>query len=314
MRREGFDIVHTHTPKPGLLGQLAARLAGVPVVVKTLHGFYFHDGMRPAWRRFYIFMERIAALCSDLIFSQNREDVETSRMEKICPSSKIKYLGVGIDVKRFDPAAVSRDEIRRRRAEVGVRPGGAIIGFVGRLVREKGILELLAAGRLVREKLPDVRFLFIGPVDPEKDDALGPAIASQFGLADVCSFTGMREDMPELYALMDLFVLPSHREGLPRVLMEAAAMGIPSVATDIRGCREVVRHGRNGLLVPLGDVEALAGAILQLLTDRDLARRLGQEARRVALDEFDERKGFEAVKAEYQRLLAHKGLREALNA
>jgi glycosyltransferase involved in cell wall biosynthesis len=107
---------------------------------------------------------------------------------------------------------------------------------------------------------------------------------------------------------MDVFVLPSHREGFPRAPMEASAMKVPCVVTDIRGCRETVQHGRNGLLVPLGDVQALADAIIELLTDQEKARRMGEEGRRMALEHFDERLVFEKVKAEYARLLQEKGL------
>jgi glycosyltransferase involved in cell wall biosynthesis len=114
--------------------------------------------------------------------------------------------------------------------------------------------------------------------------------------------------MPELYALMDVFVLPSHRESFPRSPLEASAMAVPCVVTDIPGCRESVEHGRNGLLVPLDDVPALARAILELLTDRERAQRLGQTGRRMALERFDERLVFEKVKAEYSRLLREKGI------
>jgi glycosyltransferase involved in cell wall biosynthesis len=114
--------------------------------------------------------------------------------------------------------------------------------------------------------------------------------------------------MPELYALMDVFVLPSHREGFPRVLMEASAMGVPCVATDIRGCREAVEHRKNGLLVSLGDVQSLADAIIEILTDREKAHRMGAEGQRIARERFDERLVFEKVLSEYARLLGERGL------
>jgi glycosyltransferase involved in cell wall biosynthesis len=308
MRRERFTIVHTHTPKPGLLGQLAARLAGVPVVINTLHGFYFHDRMSPFWRRFYVTLEKIAARCSDVILSQNSEDIQTAIREGICPPEKIKHLGNGIDVQSFDRNRLNSQALAQTRRELGLPPGGPVVGFVGRLVKEKGILELLQAARIVWQQIPPVRFLIVGPIDNEKPDALTPEIVNDYGLAEAFIFTGMRQDMPELYALMNVFVLPSHREGFPRSPMEASAMGVPCVVTDIRGCREAVEHGRNGLLVPLGDVQALADAILELLTDREKARRMGAEGRRMALERFDERLVFEKVKAEYARLLREKGL------
>jgi glycosyltransferase involved in cell wall biosynthesis len=308
IRRERFTIVHTHNPKPGFLGQIAAEMAGVPVIVNTLHGFYFHDHMRPAHRRFYITVEKIAARYSDVILSENREDIQTALSEGICPLEKIRCLGSGIDVQRFNPAGVSPKDTAGKRAGLGLPAEAPVVGFVGRLVREKGLLELFAAARIVRDRVPDVRFLCVGPVDTDKPDALRPDTARENGVADICIFTGLRQDMPELYALMDVFVLPSHREGFPRAPMEASAMKVPCVVTDIRGCRETVQHGRNGLLVPLGDVQALADTIVELLTDQEKARRMGEEGRRMALERFDERLVFEKVKAEYARLLQEKGL------
>jgi glycosyltransferase involved in cell wall biosynthesis len=308
MRRECFTIVHTHNPKPGLLGQLAARMAGVPIVVNTLHGFYFHDRMSPVWRHFYITMEKVAARCSDVILSQNSEDVQTAIREHICPPEKIKYLGNGIDVLHFDPGSVSARDIASRLDEWGLSATASVVGFVGRLVEEKGLLELLQAARMVRERVSDVRFLLLGPVDGQKPDALQPSIAKEYGIADICVFSGMRQDMRELYALMDVFVLPSHREGFPRSPMEASAMEVPCVVTDIRGCREAVEHGRNGLLVPPGDVQALANTIVELLIDKEKAQRMGKEGRRMALERFDERLVFEKVKTEYARLLKEKGI------
>src|SRR5690606_10516281 len=138
------------------------------------------------------------------------------------------------------------DEQAKLERELGIQPGEPVVGFVGRLVEQKGILELLDAMRQVRAKIPNVRLLIVGPLDSEKKDALTVDVAKRYGLEDACVFTGMRQDMPELYALMDVFVLPSHREGFPRSPMEASAMSVPSVVTDIRGCRETVLEGETG--------------------------------------------------------------------
>ena len=306
MRREHFTIVHTHTPKPGLLGQLAARMARVPIVVNTLHGFYFHDQMPAAWRRFYITTEKIAAYCSDVLLSQNSEDIQTAIREGICARQKITFLGNGIDVRRFNRVALNPEDLRRKRQELGLSPDAPVVGFVGRLVAEKGIVELLHAARIILTRKPEVRFLFVGPADSEKKDALTPETARHFGVAHACIFTGKRADMPELYATMDVFALPSHREGFPRAPMEASAMEVPCVLTNIRGCREVIENNRNGLLTPLGDVQALADAILDLLDDPEKARRMGEQGHAMAAEHFDEQLVFEKVKAEYARLLSQK--------
>jgi len=303
MRREQFDVVHTHTPKAGLLGQLAARISGVPVVVNTLHGFYFHEGTKPLPRRFYVWMERIAAKCSDSILSQNREDITTAIEERIAPRELLKWLGNGIDIGRFDRRRLSEERLSALRDELGLRRGAPVVGFVGRLVREKGILDLLEATALVARTIPDVQVLIVGPYDEEKPDAIRPDVAERYGLTDRCRFLGMRHDMPELYALMDVLVLPSYREGFPRAPMEASAMGIPTVVSDIRGCREAVEQGVNGLLFPVGNVKALAQALTELLADDERRRTMGVAGRAIAEERFDEQKVFERVLMEYERLL-----------
>mgnify|MGYP001819518810 FL=1 len=303
MRRERFDVVHTHTTKAGLLGQLAARISGVPVVVNTLHGFYFHEGTKPLPRRFYIWMERIAARCSDVILSQNQEDMKTAVAERIANPELLKWLGNGIDLRRFDRRRIPEEALSELRAEIGLDAEAPVVGFVGRLVEEKGILDLLEAARSVLETIPDAQFLIVGPYDEEKPDALRPDVAERYGVAEQCRFLGMRHDMPELYALMDVLVLPSYREGFPRAPMEASAMGVPAVVTDIRGCREAVEHGENGLLFPAGDSEALANAILEVLGDEARRGAMGRKARQMAEEKFDEQQVFDRVLAEYARLL-----------
>jgi lipopolysaccharide/colanic/teichoic acid biosynthesis glycosyltransferase/glycosyltransferase involved in cell wall biosynthesis len=308
LRRNNFHIVHTHNPKPGFLGQVAARLAGTPVVVNTIHGFYFTNHTHPMLRWMFILMEKVAASCSDVIWSQNEEDIETAVRERICPANKIRYLGNGIDLNRFDRTRISGHTIRQKKAALHILTKSPVVGFVGRLVTEKGVHELMQAALLVRQALPDVRFLIVGATDSEKRDAITPQIVYQYDLEINCIFTGQRDDMPELYALMDVFVLPSHREGLPRAPMEASAMQVPCVVTDVRGCREVVFHERNGLVVPLQDVDALGQAIIRLLQDKKLAQQLGKNGRQIAEEQFDEQEVFTKIKAEYVRLLRQKGL------
>ena len=304
MRRERFDLVHTHTPKAGLLGQLAARIAGVSIVANTLHGFYFHDDMKPVPRRFYIWMERVAAKCSDTILSQNREDMATAIAEGIASPEQLKWLGNGIDVARFDRRSISENSLEDLRREINIDPNAPVIGFVGRLVEEKGILDLLQAAKTVTESIPTAQFLIVGPYDEEKPDALRPEIAERYGVSANCRFVGMRDDMPELYALMDVLVLPSYREGFPRAPMEASAMGVPALVTDIRGCREAVEHGENGLRFPVGDSDALARALVELLGDEARRAEMGVAGRRMAEHRFDEQKVFDRVLREYERLFA----------
>ncbi len=313
-RREQFTIVHTHTPKPGLLGQLAARMAGVPVVVNTVHGFYFHEHMPRTWREFYITMERIAARCSDLVLSQSREDLDTAIRLGICPRERIQLLGNGIDIQRFDRNRVDPATLAHLRSTLGLPPDVPVIGFVGRLVVEKGILELARAVQQVQSRFGPVMLLIVGGVDREKADALTHEDIQAAAGTATCIFTGVRQDMPNMYALMDIFALPSYREGFPRAPMEASAMRVPCVVTNVRGCREAVEHERNGLIVPLRDVDALAGALIRLLRDHDLRRAMGDTGRRMAHEQFDERLVFQRVLAAYHRLLHEKGVQVSESA
>ena len=307
-RRERYTIVHTHTAKPGLLGLLAARWARVPVIVHTIHGYHF-NAETPAWiRRCYIWLERLAARRADLLLAQGHADLQLAVAEKICPPEKIRLLGNGIDLARFDPQGLKPADLARRRAALGLREDELIVGFVGRLVAEKGIHELLSAARIVRERVANVKFLFIGAADTDKPDALTPAVAQRYGVAEVCVFTGQQEAMPELYALMNVFVLPSHREGFPRAPMEASAMGVPIVVSDISGCREAVVPEETGLVFPVCNSAALAAILVRLLTQPLLAAELGRAGRHHARRHFNEQTIFAKVIAEYERLLRAKGL------
>src|SRR5205823_14529715 len=149
---------------------------------------------------------------------------------------KIKYLGNGIDLSRFDPALYSEEDVLRRKEQLGIPAASPVIGFVGRLAaRRKGFLDFLAAGKRVSESLPDVRLLIIGEADPGKPDAVEPSVAADYGIAGRCLFLGQQpnHELPLLYKTMDVLVLPSLFEGMPQVVMEAAAMGRPAVVTDV---------------------------------------------------------------------------------
>ena len=309
MRRERFTIVHTHTPKAGLLGQLAARLAGVPLVINTVHGFYLYSGMHPVARRIYLLLERLAATCSDRILSQNAEDIETAVGEGVCRREKITFLGNGIDLTQFNPGAISTEAVQKLRADLGLQADAPVVGFVGRLAaKRKGFADFLAAAQRISAQVPDCRFLVVGESDRGKADAMEACAAGVHGIAERCVFAGRRDgnELPAFYKLMDVLVLPSIFEGLPRVVMEASAMGVPSVVTDVKGNREAVVHECNGLLVPLGDIRALAAAVIRVLTDRGLANEMSAKGRGMALERFDEQSTFATVKAEYRRLLSEK--------
>jgi glycosyltransferase involved in cell wall biosynthesis len=304
LRRLKPDIVHTHNPKPGIYGRLGARAAGVPVVVNTVHGLYATRD-DPLRRRSAVYaLERLAATCSDAELVQNPEDLETLAALRV-PRSRLHLLGNGIDLGRFQLGTVAAASRHRLRAEWGVASDEVVVGAVGRLVWEKGYAEIFEAARLLRARRPRTRFVVAGPAEPGKVDGV-PAAALAESERDGVVFLGYREDVEHLYAAMDVYVLASYREGFPRSAMEAAAMGVPIVATNIRGCRQVVDDGLTGLLVPPKDGSALAGAIERLGQQPDLRASMGQAAVVKARHEFDERRVIDFTLELYARLMTER--------
>ena len=291
-------LVHTHTPKARILGRVAARLAGVPLVVNTFHGLYGTQGS-PLRRAAFLWVERVAARWSDFDFSQSLEDLETLHRSGVVPPERSAYLGNGVDLQRFDPARLDRQAVRVR---LGLRPDAVVVGTVGRLVWEKGYREVFALAERLRAR-PGVEVVVVGPHEPGKRDAVPLATVEDLARRGLVRFLGMRTDMPECYAAMDIFVLASYREGFPRSAIEAAAMGLPLVLTDITGCREVVNEGENGFLVPVRDAAILADRVGRLLDDSALRARMGAASRRRAVAEFDERLVVERTLQVYRRLL-----------
>ncbi len=280
------DIVHLHTPIMAFVGRLASKAARARFIIYTAHGFYHHEGMNPIRKWFFAELERFAGkVATDLMFILAQEDFAWARKAKLLPQKRlIKLMGIGCDLSFFSPTAVNHDKLRALRDEIG---SGRLILTCGRVVREKGFFELVKASKDVLEGFPEAVFVLAGQ-GPEIDGLKRAARSN--GVHENWRFLGWREEMRELLALSEFFVLPSWREGLPRSIIEAMAMAKPVVATDIRGCREEVVDGETGFLVPPKDPAALASAIKRLLSDEELALRMGRAGRKRAEELFDEKK------------------------
>ncbi|MFC2105527.1 glycosyltransferase family 4 protein [Candidatus Bipolaricaulota bacterium] len=287
MRRERFDVVHVHTPIAAALGRVAAKLAGVPTIIHTAHGFYFHERMRPWLYKVVVLVERfLGRFFTDVLFTQSEEDLETAIAEGIASRDNAIWIGNGVSTAAFcssDPEA---------RPRLCLDPEAKVVGFVGRLVKEKGVLDLVEAMGIVSQRVPNVQLLMIGSAfssdrDRKTDELLRQRIDT-LDLGDVIRFLGIRNDLPRLLPAIDVLVLPSYREGMPRSILEAMASGKPVIATNIRGCREEVVDGQTGYLVPVGDVEALASVVIQVLLNPEHARGMGKRGRMRAKELFDE--------------------------
>ncbi len=324
-RARKFDAVHLHTPVAALIGRPAARRAGVPAVLYTAHGFYFHDAM-PAWkRRMHIGLERRAQRHADYLMTQSAEDCATAIEEGIAPADGARAIGNGVDLGSFGPQLIGEAGRREVLRELGIDFGfgagneandaesapGPIITMMGRLVREKGYFEFVEAWADVVRHHPGARALFIGEAlasDRENPEALLRAEIERRGLTGSIVFAGLRGDVPRLLAASDVFVLPSWREGMPRSIIEAMASRLPVVATDIRGCREEVVDGETGFLVPVRDPAALAEKIGRLVGDEALRRAMGRAGRERAESVFDERRVIELQRGVYKSVFEAKGL------
>ena len=300
-----FDVVHVHTPVAALIGRIAARIAGVPMVVYTAHGFYFHDGMA-GWKRWaFVGLEWVAGRLTDLLFCQSDEDSLDAVRFGICPADRVLTIGNGVSKRDFDPDRVG--DGRAIRAKLGIPPEAFVVGLIARQVREKGIGEFLQGVVELSSKHSNLWALIVGErlrsdhtqgVSQDVNDAL-------VKMSGRLVVTGPRSDIPELLSAMDLFCLPSWREGMPRTIIEAMMMAKPVVATNIRGSREEVVDGETGLLVPVRSPDQLAAAIEAFIFSPDLTKRAGQAGRVRALNLYDEAKVVDLqinrIKVEAQR-------------
>ncbi len=307
-RREKFDILHVHTPIAALVGRIAGKLARVPLVIYTAHGFYFHQEM-PEWKyRFFVFLERCAGRLTDYLFTQSSEDAKTAVDEGIVAARSVTAIGNGASVDLFVPDARTRMETR---AALGMPADAFVIGVIARLVKEKGLGEFLEAARKLGTQFPHVHFLLVGERLPSDHNASVESELRQAkeALGNRLIATGYRADVVAMLGAMDLFCLPSYREGLPRSIIEAMLMALPVVATDIRGAREEVVPDETGLLVPTRDAAALARALAFIVENPERGRLMGAAGRKRALELYDERQVVARQIEVIQKLLVAKGWR-----
>jgi glycosyltransferase involved in cell wall biosynthesis len=305
LRRVRPHIVHAQTPKAGLLGMIAARLAGIPVRVYHIRGLPFMTAAGTR-RRLLWTTEWVACGLSHSVLCVSHSIREVAVAEGVCDAGKIAVLlggsGNGVDSEgRFDPRRDpgARD---RTRTALGIPPNADVVGFVGRVVREKGAAELAAAWASLRETHPNARLLMVGKFD--RVDAIPPDVAESLRRDPRVHLIENSNDMPSLYAAMDLLVLPTYREGFPNAPLEAASMSLPVVATQIPGCTDAVQDGVTGTLVPARDATALTSAIVSYLDDAHLRVAHGRAGRERALRDFRQEAIWEALYAHYTGLLA----------
>lgn len=298
-RREKPDIVHSITPKAGLVSMLAAWICRVPVRMHTYTGLVFPTATG-LLRQVLILTDRILCFCATDINPESlgvKEDLErfhiTRKPLRLIANGNVR----GVDMDHYDRTPEVMAKARQIRM-----PGVFTFCFVGRLVGDKGINELVEAFDRLHKEIPATRLLLIGPYENDLDP-LKPNVDERIRRGDGIEAVGSQSDPRPYYAASDALAFPSYREGMPNVVLEAGAMGLPSIVTDINGSREIIRQGYNGVVIPPRDAEALYQAMGRFATCREETARLAANARKNVADRYEQKMVWRALLAEYQNLL-----------
>ncbi len=300
-------VVHTFATKPSVWGRIAARRHGVRAVVGTIPGLgSLYTTSSLSNRAAQIVYERLqgyAGRCSDMTVFQNTQDLDYFLSSKIVSRDRSTLIpGSGVVTSYFDQAAVAEEERARIRAELGIEPGSIVVTMVGRVIRSKGVMEFAAAARAVQAHLPQVKFVLVGLDDRESLDGLTDEERAL--LRRSVQWVGQRNDVRSILSVTNIFALPTYyREGLPRVLLEAAAMALPLVTTGAPGCADVVVDGECGFVIPPRDPEALAIAVRRFAEDAELRQQFGSAARQRVEDRFELSVIVEQTTALYETIL-----------
>ncbi|WP_353894426.1 glycosyltransferase family 4 protein [Proteinivorax hydrogeniformans] len=305
LKKHNFTIVHTHTSKPGVIGRIAARIAKVPIVVHTSHGLPFYQGQNKIKFHIYKCLEKTAGYFTDIIFSQNKEDLNQIAKYKLVAPHKAVFEGNGVNIKQLEDKLSKQNPcFIKRKYSV---ENQTILGFYARLEPVKGHLFFLEAFRNFTDQFPnnDVILLLAGgnfgyctDYEKEVDQKI-----KELGLDNHIKKVGYIEEITELLSITDILVLPSQKEGLPRIVMESMTASIPAIGTDVLGTREIIKDKHNGRLVPYKDVEAMTEALSELINNPAKRKEYGQNAREVILKEFDERLVVERIHQQYTKLI-----------
>lgn len=295
IRRGGYDVIHTHSSKAGILGRLAAFLAGKKAVIHTIHGLPFHPYQSSYLNVIYVFLERACALFSSRIITVCDAMADKAAAAGVAPREKFVTVYSGMDLSGFLAADRKNPSLMKK---LGLRYDDAVIGKIARLFPLKGHEYLVAAAREVAAVCPNVKFLLVG--DGILMDNIVERVRRE-GLEKNFLFAGLvrRDDIPDYISVMDIVVHTSLREGLARVLPQGLASGKPAVSFDIDGAGEVVKDGETGFLIRPGDSAGVARAVLALLDEPEMAARMGAAGRKLVKEKFDERKMVSDINSVY---------------
>jgi len=301
------DIVHTHTPKAGIVGMLAAKLAGVPVRMHTVAGMPLLE-TKGFKRSILNVVEKLTYWSATRIYPNSYGLKNIIIKNKLAKPGKLKVIAKGssngIDTAHFHPEHFSTSQKEALKKQLGIKPEDMVFVFVGRLVGDKGINELIKAFEKLSGNQKNIKLLLVGNEEPELDPLQENTRKIIHTHPDIIT-TGWVEDVRPYLAIADIFVFPSYREGFPNVVMQAGAMELPAIVTDINGCNEIITDRLNGLIIPPKEEEALSRAMKLLLENKELRNQLAQNARPGIEANYKQEVVWEALLAEYRRALRY---------
>jgi len=302
LKKEKPHIVHSHTPKAGIVTMLAAKLAGVPHRLHTVAGLPLLE-VSGTKRKILDAVEKLTYACATKVYPNSFGLRKIILDNGFCSESKLKVLAGGssngIGTAYFSSDQIDDNRKNGLRRELGISPGDFIFIFVGRLVGDKGINELVSAFASLSAERPQAKLLLVGPAEDHLDPLLPETVRLIETHPKIIS-AGYQNDVRPYFAISDALVFPSYREGFPNVVMQAGAMGLPAVVSDINGCNEIVTDGKNGLIVPAKNAPAIEAAMRQLIDSKGLYDHLKENARRTIVSRYEQSAVWQAVLDEYR--------------
>ena len=309
LRKEKPQIVHTHTPKAGIIGMLAARLAGVPHRLHTVAGLPLMEAIGTK-RKILNFVEKLTYSSATRVYPNSKGLYDFILQNNFTQSNKLKIIANGssngIDTTFFSPAQVTETERVTLREKLNIQPDNFVFVFVGRIVSDKGINEMIKAFSELQaaenNEPAGIKLLLVGGLENDLDPLNPETLAEINQNKDIIS-VGFQQDVRSFFAIADALVFPSYREGFPNVVMQAGAMGLPSIVSDINGCNEIIIEGENGLIIPSKNVEKLKEKMLTLAKDKNLYTKLKGNSRRMIENRYEQSVVWNALLEEYEGLL-----------
>ena len=304
LRKEKPLIIHSHTPKAGIISMLAGWLAGVPIRLHTVAGLPLLE-VKGFKRRILDFVEKLTYKLAHKVFPNSFELKKIILHLNYANESKLKVLGNGssngIDTTYFDPQRFKEDFKSDLRSKFGIPQEDIVFVFVGRLVKEKGIEELVRAFNELRVSSPKCSLLLIGPYEQDLDP-ISEEIIQEIEKNPKIITTGYELDVRPYFAIANILTFPSYREGFPNVVLQAGAMSLPAIVSNINGCNEIIQNGENGIIIPVKSKEALKVAMKKLVEDVDLRSQLTLNARQVIQKKYEREYFWQILLKEYKEL------------